>query len=137
MKWVRMRMMCAFHLVTGGGETGTLLSRCVRLTYRMTSQGVKQEEIMPQGTFREQESRGGLSADPPSPFHFLFPTGHSLSHRDGSKGHPVLKAGYPSDGFSGSQTPCCPPRCFLHIWKWQKLWACDWWVCCRSRTRWA
>lgn len=66
-KWVRMRMMCAFHLVTGGGETG------VRLTYRMTSQGVKQEEIMPQGTFREQESRGGLSADSPAPSIFCFP----------------------------------------------------------------
>lgn len=141
-KWVRMRMMCGcadFHLVTGGGETGKLLSGCVHLAYRTASQDGRQEEIMPPTTFREQESRGGLSADSPAPFISCFPLvivcPIETAPRDTHC--PVLQAGCPSDGFSGSQTPCCAPGCLLHIWKWQELWACDWWACCGSRTKWA
>lgn len=57
----------------GSGETGKLLSGGVHVAYRTASQGGRQEEIIPSSTLREQESRGGLSADSPAPFISSFP----------------------------------------------------------------
>lgn len=82
---------------------------------------------MPQSRLWEQERRGDLSGDSPTPIHLLFSFGQSLP-----SGESALQDIQPFSWTAPlmvaqearSHTPCAEG--FFHIWKWLKLWACDW-----------